>query len=56
MNVECVIITGATAAAIKINFDLWREQWFAQGNRKRATVVSASMFGATDLIVFYYVS
>ena len=56
MNVECVIISGATAAAIKIAFDLWRGQWYAMGNKQRATVVSATMFGATDLIVFYYVS
>jgi len=56
MNVECVIISGATAAAIKIEFDLWREQWFPFGNHQRANVVSATMFGVTDLIVFYYVS
>jgi len=56
MNVKCVILTGANALEIKTAFDLWREQWFPLGNKQRATVVSATMFGLTDLIVFYYVS
>lgn len=56
MNVECVIISGATAAAIKIAFDLWRGQWYPFGKRQRATVISATMFGVTDLIVFYYLN
>ena len=53
-NVECVIISGATAAAIKIAFDIWRDQWLARGNKQRAVVVNATMFGNTDLIVFYF--
>jgi hypothetical protein len=53
-NVECVIISGVTAAAIKIAFDTWRDQWVSRGNSERAVVVSATMFGVTDLIVFYF--
>ena len=56
MNVECVIISGATAAAIKIAFDTWREQWYPFGNKQRAIVISCTMFGVTDLIVFYYLN
>lgn len=53
-NVECAIISGATAKAIKIAFDAWRLQWQSQGNHEKATVVSCTMFGVTDLIVFYF--
>jgi hypothetical protein len=53
-NVECVVISGASAAAIKIAFDNWRDQWKAKGNKQNTIVISASMFAATDLIVFYY--
>ena len=55
MNVECQIIPGATAAAIQIAFDAWRQQWEARGNKKKATVIGCTMFGVTDLIIFYYV-
>ena len=53
-NIECTVISGASAAAIKIAFDLWRNQFEPHGNKGKSIVVSCAMFGATDLIVFYY--
>lgn len=52
-NVECVVISGASAAAIKTGFDAWREKFLPLGQTKKAEVISCAMFGATDLIVFY---
>jgi len=54
MNVECQIIPGATANAIKTAFDTWRNSFEAFGNKTKLTVISCTMFGVTDLIVFYY--
>lgn len=53
-NVECVVISGVTAAAIKTGFDAWRNAFVPFGNLEKAEVISCAMFGVTDLIVFYY--
>lgn len=54
-NVECAIITGATAAAIKTAFDIWKNTTPPFRPEKKKIVISCAMFGVTDLIVFYYV-
>jgi len=56
MNVECKIIPGVTAATIKNDFDTWRNSFETYGNKKKLTVISCTMFGVTDLIVFYYLN
>jgi hypothetical protein len=53
-NVLCTVISGATAAAIKTAFETWRNAFEGVGNLDRAEVVCCTMFGTTDLIVFYY--
>jgi hypothetical protein len=53
---ECVIITGATSAALKANFDIWSKggQSYNSGMAKKI-IVSVAMYNATDMIVIYYV-
>lgn len=53
--VECVILTGASAEAIKDAFDAWNRQFWPFGNQKKKMIVSCTMFGVSALIVFYYV-
>jgi len=55
-NIECQIITGATAAAIKTAFDTWKQSFATIfQHSRRPIIVSISMFSVTDLIVFYYI-
>lgn len=51
---QSVIITGATAAAIKTAFDNWYLRGQEFNSIKYPVIVSATMFGVTDLIVIYY--
>lgn len=55
-NYECVVITGATSAVLKQNFDIWNKggQNF-NPEMKRKIIVSATMYNATDMIVIYFV-
>jgi len=54
-QVECVVLDGITADAIKTAFDDWNRLFWPYGNDKKKVVLSATMFGVTNLIVFYYV-
>jgi hypothetical protein len=49
---RCIVFTAATAAAIKLAYDVWYEGEIGNG-RDVPVVISATMFGVTDLIVFY---
>lgn len=54
MHVECVVISGATANAIKTAFDQWYQRGEPFGNWNEKVVISVTMFGVTDLLVFYW--
>lgn len=55
-NYECAVITGATSAALKTNFDTWNKggQNYTS-DMERKIIVSITMYNATDMIVIYYV-
>jgi hypothetical protein len=55
-NYECAIITGATAVLMREAFNDWnRGQEALVSDAKRKVIVSAVMYNATTMLVFYYV-
>jgi len=55
-NYECAIITGATAVAMREAFNLWnRGGEVYDPSMERKVIVSAVLYNATTLLVFYYV-
>lgn len=52
---EMVVITGATSAVLKTNFDIWNKGNQAYGSYPgHKIIVSCTMYNATDMIVIYY--
>lgn len=55
-NYECAIISGATAALMREAFNEWNRGFEAMtSDAKRKVIVTAVMYDATTMLVFYYV-
>ncbi len=55
-NYECAIITGVTAVLMREAFNDWNRGFEAlHSDAKRKVIVSAVMYNANTMLVFYYV-